>query len=284
MLKEEFYNIKNSCDGYEKLLSFYSKYKDTYFEKIYLNINGWFSANLCSILGAILARLQHNMNDIEVSAGKAIEILKRNGFLAFFGQMKTQNYNHTTIPYQVLSKHDERYFNNYVFNEFINKPDLPSMSVQLKEKLAEAIYEIFINATIHSKTDKIFVCGQFFPQKHKIDFMITDTGLGIKNVVNNTFDANLSAVQAIRWAVEDRNTTKQGISGGIGLAILKEFINGNGGKIQILSNEGYWELCNSKISTHEFKSGFDGTMVNISVRTDDNCTYSLINKDLNDIF
>jgi len=284
MSSETLCDIENTYHSYQQLINLYANHKEEWFENIDVNLYGWFSANSSSALGAILTKLQNNLNTIRVFAGKSESILKRNGFLSHFGHSKIVDYNHTAIEYQVLSTEDDRYFNNYVFKEFISRPDLPAMTDALKRKLAESIYEIFINAKMHSQTEKIFVCGQFFPYKRKIVFTITDIGIGIKNVVNNRFDSNLTAVQAIGWAVQDRHTTKTDASGGIGLALLHEFIKLNKGAVQIVSNEGFWELNHNGKVESSFKNEFPGTMVNISVCTNDTNQYMLSTEVTDDIF
>ncbi len=276
--------IENDFEGYNELINFYALNKEKNFSEINLKLTGWFSAHTCSMLGAILTKLQNKLNSVNIDALKAKDILERNGFLSFFGNEKKIDYNNTTIPYQVLSIDDDRYFNNYVFKEFLGKSDLPNMTEGLKKKMTESIYEIFINAKIHSQTDKIFICGQYFPYLHKIEFMLTDIGVGIKNVINTRFNSNLTAIQAIDWAIEDRNTTKNGISGGIGLALLYEFIQKNMGKIQIVSNEGFWELNTEGIIKSSFENEFPGTMINIMVRTDDKNSYMLYDEIPEDIF
>lgn len=160
------------------------------------------------------------------------------------------------------------------------------MSDGVKEKMVEAIYEIFVNAQIHSGTDFIYTCGQFFPNKNKIEFTIVDTGIGFKEKINQRFNSNLSAVQAIKWAVQDKKTTKEGISGGIGLAILKEIIENNKGKMQIVSNEGFYQYdCEGEVSK-EFRGQFPGTIVNLQFITNDINNYFLKSEtiDINDIF
>lgn len=226
----------------------------------------------------------NGLNSVNVYVEKSENILERNGFLSYFGHPQITDCNNTTIPYQVLSTEDDRYFNNYVFKEFLSRPDLPLMTDALKMRLAKSIYEIFINAKMHSQTKKIFVCGQFYPAKKKIEFMITDIGLGIKNVVNNRFGSNLTATQAINWAIQDRNTTKAGVPGGLGLALLHEFITLNKGCVQIVSNDGFWELNNSGTHVLSFTNEFPGTMVNISVCTDDKNQYRLSTETVDDIF
>ena len=63
----------------------------------------------------------------------------------------------------------------------------------VKEKIVEAICEIFVNAQIHSETEFIYTCGQFYPQNNKIEFTIVDTGVGFRENVNKRFQSNLSA-------------------------------------------------------------------------------------------
>jgi len=101
------------------------------------------------------------------------------------------------------------------------------MTEALKRKISESIYEIFVNAQMHSKSEYIYTCGQFYPKKQKIAFTIVDMGQGFKANINNRFRHNLSSIQAIKWATENGSTTKTDAPGGIGLAILKEFITMN---------------------------------------------------------
>lgn len=76
--------------------------------------------------------------------------------------------------------------------------------------------------------------------------------------------------------MEGRNTTKVGwIPGGLGLKLLREFIIMNKGKIQIVSDKGYWELSGGKISTKTFPEPFHGTTVNIEINTSDTSSYCL---------
>ena len=115
--------------------------------------------------------------------------------------------------------------------------------------------------------------------------IIVDVGIGFRNRINQRFNSNLNAVQAIKWAVKDKSTTKVGISGGIGLAILKEFIGMNKGKMQIISNNGFYQYSEQGEETKLFNSDFPGTVVNLQFRTNDNNSYILKTEiDTNDIF
>ncbi len=212
-------------------------------------------------------------------------ILQKNNFLSYFGYDSELDINRTTIKYLKLKPTDSRFFHRYVVEELLNRPELPLMSSPLKKKITESIYEIFVNAQIHSETGFIYTCGQFFPKKHTIEFTVTDVGIGFKKRVNNRFASNLSSVQAIRWAIKDGNSTKQGISGGIGLAILREFIIKNSGKIQIISDDGFYQLDSEGEQTRLFLGSFPGTIINMQFRTDDTASYFLNSENMpDDIF
>ena len=76
------------------------------------------------------------------------------------------------------------------------------MSDGLRKKMSEAMLELFVNAQIHSETKHIYTCGQFFPKRHRIEFCIADTGIGFKENFFRRFEKTISAVDAIRWAVQ----------------------------------------------------------------------------------
>jgi hypothetical protein len=280
-------NIDNSFDSYQCLINLYEEHKAKKFDSIHIGLYQWFAANTSAVLGAILDLFTENFNDIHFDYIKpeTEKILLKNDFLTYYGKAREIDTNHTTIRFQKLSPTDGKYFKTYVIEELIGRTELPLMSLAVKGKIVEAIYEIFVNAQIHSETKNIYTCGQFFPTKNKIEFTIVDTGIGFKDKINNRFKSSLSAIQAIQWAVEDKNTTKENVTGGIGLALLKEFIRLNKGKMQIVSDSGFYEFGTRGLDAKLFKGQFPGTIVNLQFCTDDCSNYMLKNEiDINDIF
>jgi len=273
-------NIDTSFESYQQLIRLYVENKDKFFDTIEINFQQWFSANLCSALGAALDKLINGLNTIRFNHIPPLTqtIIQKNDFLSHFGYKRLSDTNNTTITYLKLKPADGKFFHKYVSGELLNRPELPIMSPALKKKIAESIYEIFVNAQIHSETDFIYTCGQFFPKKNNIEFTITDTGIGFKNRVNKRFKKNLSSVQAIKWAINDGHSTKLGISGGIGLAILKEFVIKNKGKIQIISDDGFYQLDAQGEKIRQFSGSFPGTIVNMQFLTDDTASYSLVSE------
>jgi hypothetical protein len=282
-------NIDNTFEGFQKLIHLYEENKDKMFSHIHIELHQWFAANMSAVLGAVLDKFTADLNDIHFDhITQEIEgILLKNDFLTYYGKQRALDTNNTTIKFQKLKLTDGKYFKNYVIEELIEGRivNLLTMSNAVKEKIVEGIYEIFVNAQIHSGSPFIYTCGQFFPGKHEIAFTIVDIGIGFKEKINQRFDSNLSAIQAIKWAVQDKKTTKIGVSGGIGLAVLKEFIELNKGKMQIVSSDGFYQFDSQGEQTSQFVGQFPGTIVNLQFNTNDSHNYSLKNEiDINNIF
>ncbi len=270
-------DINASFESYQQLIEFYKENESKYFKTIEISFEKWFGANMSSVLGGILDILSNNLNSIIIKdiPDNIQRIIQKNGFLAYYGYPKTIDFNNTTIKYQKLKPNDGTFFNHYIMNELLERSELPKMSNPLKKKIAESIYELFANAKMHSKTKFVYTCGQFFPQKKLIEITITDTGIGFKNKINSRFGRDLTAIQAIEWAISTGHTTKQGISGGIGLSILKEFIEKNNGKIQIVSDNGFYQFSSNGLVKKSFSLPFPGSIINVQFRTDDIFEYGL---------
>lgn len=251
-----------------------------YFDELVIDMQGvyWFDANMAAPFGALLYRIGRNINTITIENIQpgVRTILQKNGFLSTYGQEKIVDNNETTIEYQRFDAKDDRYFASYIEKYFVGK-GLPRMSVGLHKKFRESIFEIFSNSVIHSGTRLgIYSCGQFFPTKNLLIFSVVDLGVGIRQNIKDKLNLELSAEQAIRWATSHHNTTKTGpVPGGLGLKLLREFITQNNGRIQIISENGYWELLNGQISTRKFDHPFPGTVVNIQINTSDTSSYCL---------
>ena len=130
---------------------------------------------------------------------------------------------------------------------------------------------------IHSQTKLgIFSCGQYFPKRDRLDFSVADLGIGIRQNILGSTGLNLPAAEAIAWATVGQNTTKRGnIPGGLGLKLLREFITLNAGRIQIVSDSGYWALESGEVISKEMPNSFPGTVVSIEIDTVDKRSYRL---------
>lgn len=272
------YNVSDNFDGFKKLISLFGAFHSYLFENIDIHLSRFFCANMSAPLGAILDLLS-TQNNITITAENRIqEILQKNNFLSYYGYPSAWDSNRTTIQYIRFKRSESDAFAQYLNDQLLNRPELPQFTPKAKMAIAQVILEIFTNAVLHTKTNYIYTCGQFFPNKHCIDFSIVDTGLGIRNTVNSGTGWNLNAVKAIEWALIDGNTTKTGVPGGYGLTILQNFLHLNKGSLQIISNDGYYKDENNKQTSCFFDGEFPGTVLNLQIKTDDNNLYRLTNE------
>ncbi len=273
--------IYHGLKGFAALALFHSQTKQCVFEDVEIDMRetSWLDADRCAAFGAILYCLGDNLNTVNlVNLPPAVEsILSKNGFLSHYGRTNIPDRWGTTIPYQRFDVEDDRYFSDYIEREFISHPEMPAMSPGLLKKLRESVFEIFSNAVLHSRTELgIFSCGQFFPTRNRLNFTVADLGVGIRKNVCDHLQKNLSPMDAIIWATREHNTTKRGtIPGGLGLTLLSEFIDLNGGHIQIVSDAGYWQRKDKGIDTSPLDQPFPGTVVSMEINTADYSSYRL---------
>jgi len=208
--------------------------------------------------------------------GGVKRILAKNSFLVDFGINVEADLNHTTMQYNRFEPEEEKIFPAYIEKHFQGK-GIPKMSEALTSRFREGILELFSNSVLHSETKfGIYVCGQYFPTRKRLDFSIADMGVGIRYNVKTKKGLDLEAHNAIAWAMEGNNTTKTGsIPGGLGLKLIRDFIELNGGRIQIISDSGYWETQKGVHSAIRFTAPFPGTLVNIEINTSDKASYRL---------
>lgn len=274
-------SIHHNQRGFERLVQLWAQTKACFFEQINIDLGdtSWFAADMCAPFGAILHLLNRNLNTIRLqNMPLGVEkILSKNGFLSHYGRVLIPDTWGTTIPYQRFDVKDDRYFASYIEDEFVHRAEMPDMSLGLLKKFRESVFEIFSNAVIHSQTKQgIFSCGQFFPKRNNLDFSVADLGIGIRQNILDNRHLNLAPEAAIIWATEGHNTTKQGsIPGGLGLKLLREFIDLNGGCIQIVSDAGYWHRQAGQTTTARLSHPFPGTVVSLEINTADTQSYVL---------
>lgn len=86
MPTDKLSNIHNDLDGYNQLVKLYEEHKKDIFEKIDIELQIWFDANLSALLGGILDKIKNDgLNDINfIYIKNDIQtILQKNGFLSF---------------------------------------------------------------------------------------------------------------------------------------------------------------------------------------------------------
>lgn len=273
--------IRHNLAGFKELVHLNGELENCRFVTIEIDMTsaGWFDADMCAPFGALLYRLGQLGNQVHLTnVQPGVEkILSKNGFLSHYGRMLLPDTYGTTIPYQRFDVKDDRFFASYVESRFVRRSEMPRMSPGLVKRFRESVFEIFSNAVIHSQTQLgIFSCGQFFPKRNRLDFSVADLGIGIQRNVKEHTGVDLPAHEAIEWATQAHNTTKRGqIPGGLGLKLLSEFITLNGGRMQIVSDSGYWSLEKDQTQIMLLPRPFPGTVVSVEINTSDTQSYAL---------
>lgn len=293
MLEIKFpYKVCSDYAGYQFLTNLYYETKDVLFTDILLDFSktSWHEANLCAVLGAVLNDAQNRVNNILITnlSEKISDVFSRNHFLASFQGTVLPDNNNTTIRYRKNKLTEEKLIKEFLFSELVKKQNFPKLSEAAQKEIIRSIFEIYSNAIIHGNTEFVYSCGQFYPSKDppRIDFTIVDLGNTIKNNVNDFLSSNMNGIEAIEWAVLEKNSTKsikENIPGGLGFKLICDFVKLNKGKVQIVSSDGYWEQKKEVITKKSLDNEFPGTLVNIEFNMDDSSFYYLTSENVDDI-
>ncbi|WP_051169816.1 hypothetical protein [Mesoflavibacter zeaxanthinifaciens] len=271
--------ISSEISGYNNLLNFYREleYLENSMVIIDMRKTYWFEANLCAVLGAMIEFLKNRENSVQIVNVKSPkDILTRNGFLKNYGFKHPEYTYNTEIEYRTFKENQSKSFSIYLDSEVLNNKDFPKVSPLLNKKINQSVCELFENARTHGLCENIHTCGQYYPNKSMMDFTIVDLGQTIKKNVNDFLNKSLDGAECIEWAMEENNTTKTGnVSGGLGLALISEFIKRNKGKIQIVSSDGYWEFRKGKVKKETLEFSFPGTIANLEFNFSDTKSYML---------
>lgn len=199
---------------------------------------------------------------------------KNNFFPTFTNLVKLNDISQSVIEYEKFSldelEKQNIFFEKLLEDGILKTKGVTNLSDKVLKNVSKNIIELFDNAREHSKsTQGIYIAGQFFPQKHKFDFTIVDMGIGIVQNVNRFLDKKLSPGEAINWAIQKQNSTREGEPGGLGLALLKELILKSNGRLEVISNNGYYFIENQKESYKTLDVEFEGTLINIEFNIND---------------
>jgi len=262
--------FQTNFEGIKRLHQFFveaSQYRDT---ELYIDFTRliFLDGNLCALLHSMLYRLSNNNNlifatDFEYVNSK-FDVLVRNGFIPMTGpggDMKN-----STIGLKQFDVKDVDGFVNYIQNDLLAHRGM-KLSQEEYEKIFDCIIEIFTNVDLHSKTiHPFFACGQYFPEKNVLKFTMVDIGNGFLPAIQAKTMGNISnSYDAIRWALEERNTTKIDSPGGLGLPTLLDYFKTSTGNMQIITGNTYWssEFDKSLVKYQKFVNPCVGTMINL---------------------
>lgn len=136
--------------------------------------------------------------------------------------------------------------------------------------LFSQIGEIFNNAKDHSdlqQYEKLYYSGTCISTNCVVS--IYDNGVGIKKPVCEYLEKEVSDNEALAWVFEDGNSTQNntfsGITRGIGLNSLMNFVESNDGSLIVCSGTALCEVKNREKIIKRLKNSIKGTLYVVMV-------------------
>ena len=276
--------LKANIEGFEYLASFLPKVNKEVTKEKELVVDfsdcASIDGNLAAVLGALLDKSLPISKQVMIGVprNKAVrKILSRNHFLKAWSVVTNVEERENYVEYaRFKSDVSAKDFKKYIQEGLVKKQKFPQHTDLAGEKIVESIYEIYANAVTHGGTDFVYSCGEYMEDTHRLDMTIIDCGQTIPGNVNDFFMRKdlpiVGDCEAIEWAFISGNTTKSQ-TGGLGLAIIKDFIALNKGSIQVVSGRGFIEYREDQVERYLLNTPFAGTIVNVKFNFDDNKKY-----------
>ena len=156
---------------------------------------------------------------------------------------------------------------DYVSSTVVSK--MPEMTPELQKRTRTDICELFNNVFQHADSSIGGIAiGQVYPKAKDFQLCVCDGGRGLVDVVQSRGFARESAESAIEWAFGEGNSTCQSCPSGLGLHVLRQFVETNGGKFRIYANNGFYCQEGSRRFSGVLKPGFSGTLVELRFKLD----------------
>jgi hypothetical protein len=227
-----------------------------------------------TFLGGIVRLFEYRGGNVKFLWDTLIEKIRvnlaQNGFLFDFGY-DSKPWDGNSVPYRSDIQYDPIAIAEYLEYKWLGKGWV-NISLGLQNAIAGKVVEIYFNAFEHSNSPiGVFSCGQHYTTSGTLQLTVVDFGIGIpKSVRTLPENAAMTSIEALKWAFEPGNSTKQqGVRQGEGLHILQEFVQKNHGNLMIFSSDSYVNIGDNGIEYENICTKFSGTLVNIAFRCDE---------------
>lgn len=287
-------DIYTGYSSHNLLSEFSAKLNQAQCDHLFIDISKirFIASNQFAILGCLLDHYQraHDntrlfLKDVQPSV---LEIMRKNNFGSIHFDMDRlpDTYN-TVIPYKVFSVQEINEYRDHINRKIFNRKDLPKMTSMLKSTINDYMLEVFKNVVDHTSSEFVYTCGQFFPKSSMLYFTVADHGETIPYNVLSYFKKNQRQAPSniLDWALQVGTTTSNDqIPRGVGLYLIRKFIQENQGELFIISGKENYELNANKERYLSLCSAFPGTIVTLAFNLNDSVFHSTGSDDTEIIF
>ena len=237
---------------------------------------GKLSLNAMVFLGALASLVRHHGGSIGIGPAIKPKLLKELREHGIMSHLETADVG-AGLPFGHYANIDKS-----AIMQFLQEKWLGGGAVRLSEdvqaSIMGAVWEVYANAFEHANSlIGIVNCSSFDRTHKRLHLAVVDLGVGIPTNVRTFFSGRtIGAVPAMKWAFAEGRSTKAeavGYSRGLGLAVLKEFIQLNGGFMEVYSNDGYVKISKDNEVYRSRSCGFGGTLVSIVLSADERFYY-----------
>ncbi len=197
--------------------------------------------------------------------------LQQNGFLHAFGASGGP-WRGNSIPYREDVRLDKDGYTRYLSEDWLGRGWV-RIGEQLKPLIVQPVIEAYVNVFDHAESPVgVISCGQHYRNLKELRLTLVDFGVGIPHTVRAFLaQPEMDDQATLRWAFEPGKSTKgkSSLARGMGLKLLRIFIEQNNGKLEIYSGKGY--VCISAQGTRfqQRFTEFRGTVVQVALRCDE---------------
>lgn len=215
----------------------------------------------------------------DTASKKLQDTLQKFGFLELFDATKKIETTDSMPIFRTCNTNDELKLIDYLDEQLIKKADfLPQMNDFLAKEIKRSFCELLTNVIQHARSPigGIFT-GQFQRFQKEFQICICDRGLGISERVKMSNENIHSTEEALSWALEKGNSTKDtGNPSGLGLHLLRNFVNVNGGEFRLYANDGVLSERAGSQKTYPLKAPYPGTLIEVRLKVRDDVKYVLV--------
>lgn len=167
------------------------------------------------------------------------------------------------IPFRIIN---DEYSIKEMLNDLKLIQDINDLPLEIFSEIYSKLFELCSNACEHGKNSIGAVCNGSYDKKY-FTFTVFDFGKGIRNNVNDHLKDNLSAREALRWAFQPSNSTRQNVEcpRGAGFTIIFDFIQKYKGQLIIYTDDIYYSFKNNKSYFKKMDFLIKGTLITATI-------------------